>query len=168
MRDNLPFFVPGDPRGQALGEYLGAVHLVITQGLLVISDQKCSRVVEKLITLLANFIAFQEGGRRPTFGTEESNEEEKLKSRLRCLDSYVSLIRSVAPLAPDLATHPNGSHVLQTLLNSIPAVIEFERSERKETSERKRCIAPATCVQIFRKWTMERLAIDADTLVLAP
>ncbi|KAL8270844.1 hypothetical protein Esti_005215 [Eimeria stiedai] len=111
------------------------VQEILNRGLLVVSDQKCSRVVEKLIALLANFIAFQEGGRKPTFDTGESSEEEKLQSRLRCLDSYVSLLRAIAPVAPNLATHPNGSHVLQTLLNSVPAVVEFEKKHKNTTGE---------------------------------
>ncbi|KAL8440382.1 hypothetical protein Efla_000270 [Eimeria flavescens] len=105
------------------------------RGLLVISDPKCSRVVEKLIALLANFIAFEEGGRRPTFDIGGATEEEKLQSRLRCLDSYLSLLRAIAPVAPDMAGHPNASHVLQTLLNSVPAVIEFERKQKKEAAD---------------------------------
>ncbi|KAL8448697.1 hypothetical protein Emed_003606 [Eimeria media] len=111
------------------------VQEILKRGLLVVSDQKCSRVVEKLIALMANFIAFHEGGRKPTFETGESSEEEKLQSRLRCLDSYLSLLRAIAPVAPNLATHPNGSHVLQTLLNSIPAVVEFERKHKNSTDE---------------------------------
>lgn len=84
------------------------------------------------MALLANFIAYQEGGRRPAFGSEEANtDEEKLQSRLRCLGSYLALLRAIAPVAPELAVHPNGSHVLQTLLDSIPAVAEFELQHRK-------------------------------------
>ncbi|KAL8438663.1 hypothetical protein ACSSS7_000005 [Eimeria intestinalis] len=111
------------------------VQEILKRGLLVVSDQKCSRVVEKLIALMANFIAFQEGGRKPTFESGESTEEENLQSRLRCLDSYLSLLRAIAPVAPNLATHPNGSHVLQTLLNSIPAVVEFESKHKNTTDQ---------------------------------
>ncbi|OEH80565.1 nucleolar protein 9 [Cyclospora cayetanensis] len=107
----------------------------VLQGLLVLSDPKCSRVVEQLISLVANFIAFQEGGRQPEFGSGEVSEAEKLQCRIRCLESYLSLMRAVAPLAPSLAVHPNGSHVLQTLLHSVPAVIEFELTQKKGKSK---------------------------------
>ncbi|XP_026192844.1 uncharacterized protein LOC34624146 [Cyclospora cayetanensis] len=109
----------------------------VLQGLLVLSDPKCSRVVEQLISLVANFIAFQEGGRQPEFGSGEVSEAEKLQCRIRCLESYLSLMRAVAPLAPSLAVHPNGSHVLQTLLHSVPAVIEFELTQKKGKSKGK-------------------------------
>lgn len=95
------------------------------QGLLVLSDPKCSRVVEKLISLLANFVAFEDATRSVALS---SSEQERRSSRLRCLDTYKAFLRAVAPLSSDLAAHTNGSHVLQTLLNSVPAVVEFEAS----------------------------------------
>ncbi|CDJ64778.1 hypothetical protein, conserved [Eimeria necatrix] len=118
------------------------------QGLLLLSDRQCSRVAEKLISLLANFLSFSpsssssssnsnssssssssSGGRLPAAvaaAAAAAAEPALEAAKLRCLYTWRLLLSHFVPLVAQLSVHPSGSHVLQTLLQSLPAAVQQE------------------------------------------
>ncbi|KEP61126.1 UNVERIFIED_CONTAM: hypothetical protein HHA_266400 [Hammondia hammondi] len=88
---------------------------------LVLTDQRCSKVVEKLLGLLAGFLASSGSSRR----------EQQIQS----VHAFLLLLRKVSGSAGQLAVHANGSHVLQTLFGALPCVLDAERRLREEGDE---------------------------------
>ncbi|CDJ37379.1 hypothetical protein, conserved [Eimeria tenella] len=124
------------------------------QGLLLLSERQCSRVAEKLISLLANFLSFSPSSSSSSSNSSSSNSSSSNSSsssssggrlpaavaaaaaaaaepsleaaKLRCLYTWRLLLSHFVPLVSQLSVHPSGSHVLQTLLQSLPAAVQQE------------------------------------------
>ena len=119
------------------------------QGLLLLSDRQCSWVCEQLISLLSLFIfkgTFSEEDERNrekisnkdeanASSSNSSRDNYRIQARLQCLNVFLSLIRYAAPAAAELSIHPNGSHVLQTLLEAVPAVLYFQRQQKQKQNK---------------------------------
>ncbi|PFH36750.1 hypothetical protein BESB_049420 [Besnoitia besnoiti] len=93
---------------------------------LVLTDQRCSKIIEKILGLLASFLL-------PAAATGE----EKRHRELRVVEAFLLLLRKISGMAGQLAVHANGSHVLQTLLGGLPCVIDAERRLKQEGDEEK-------------------------------
>ncbi|PHJ24131.1 nucleolar protein 9 [Cystoisospora suis] len=91
---------------------------IASKASLVLTDQKCSKVVEKILGLLTTFVSSRSSSQ---CGDSRDTERES-----RCIDAFVVLLRKIAGCAGQLAVHMNGSHVLQTLLASLPAILSAE------------------------------------------
>ncbi|EPT27662.1 hypothetical protein TGME49_266400 [Toxoplasma gondii ME49] len=88
---------------------------------LVLTDQRCSKVVEKILGLLAGFLSSSGASRR---------EQQKQN-----IHAFLLLLRKLSGSAGQLAVHANGSHVLQTLFGALPCVLDAERRLREEGDE---------------------------------
>ncbi|CBZ50877.1 conserved hypothetical protein [Neospora caninum Liverpool] len=78
---------------------------------LALTDQRSSKVVEKILGLLAGFLS-----------ARDVRRDQK-----QSVHAFRLLLRKISGSAGQLAVHASGSHVLQTLFGALPCVLDAER-----------------------------------------